>query len=328
MNTTLYVRDFKGNDPDYVYYLLKTIDYTRYSDKAAVPGVDRKHIHRARVLVPPIDEQRAIARILLALDGKVELNDRMNRTMQALARAVFKSWFVDFDPVVARAGGREPPLMDAHIAAEFPAAFVQSASGLLPEGWRLSAIHDVADVVYGAAFSSTGFNTKGRGLPLLRIRDLGTQMPEVFTDEAHAKAKAVRPGDIVVGMDGEFLAVIWQGPESWLNQRVCQFVPKGVAGASYVYLSIIDPLAEFERTKVGTTVTHLGKADIDTFTVVHPGDNILARFTALTQPLIERMLLNAAESRRLSELRDYLLPRLLSGAIRVAHAQELVEQVV
>jgi type I restriction enzyme S subunit len=285
------------------------------------------HLKELWIALPPLAEQQATVAILGALDGKLDLNRQTNRTIEAIQRALFKSWFVDFDPVVAKAAGREPPGLDPEAAAEFPARFYEGASDPIPDGWRLSPIYDVADVVYGAPFSSQHFNVERRGLPLLRIRDLVSQSPEVFTDELHPKGTSVKQGDIVVGMDGEFRAVIWHGPEAWLNQRVCHFVPKGSAGTSFVYYSIVEPLTEFERTKVGTTVTHLGKADIDTFRIVHPGDGLLARFTAVTQPLIDRMLANAAESRVLSELRDYLLPRLLSGEIRVGQAHDLVEQV-
>src|SRR5205807_4437604 len=103
LNTTLFVKDFKGNDPRFVSYLLRTIDFRSCSDKSSVPGVNRNHLHRLRVCVPEPPEQRAIAHILGTLDDKIELNRRMNETLEAMARAIFQSWFVDFDPVRAKA---------------------------------------------------------------------------------------------------------------------------------------------------------------------------------------------------------------------------------
>ena len=103
LNTTLYVRDFKGNDPRFIAYCLSELDFSAYSDKAAVPGLNRNHLHEAPVRVPPLTEQRAIAHILGTLDDKIELNRRMNQTLEEMARALFKSWFVDFDPVRAKA---------------------------------------------------------------------------------------------------------------------------------------------------------------------------------------------------------------------------------
>ena len=103
LNTTLYVQDFKGNDPRFTSYFLKTIDFWSCSDKAAVPGVNRNHLHELSASIPPVEEQKAIAHILGTLDGKIELNRKTNETLEAMAKAIFKSWFVDFDPVRAKA---------------------------------------------------------------------------------------------------------------------------------------------------------------------------------------------------------------------------------
>ena len=107
LNTTLYVRDFKGNNPRFIAYFLRSLDFSAYSDKAAVPGLNRNHLHEASVRVPPVPEQRAIADVLGTLDDKIELNRRMNQTLEEMARALFKSWFVDFDPVHAKAALRK-----------------------------------------------------------------------------------------------------------------------------------------------------------------------------------------------------------------------------
>jgi type I restriction enzyme S subunit len=313
---------------EYLAYSLGQAEIDGYLTGSAQPKLTRKSLDRIPVILPPLDDQRAIVRILGALDSKIDLNWEMNRALEHVARALFKSWFVDFDPVVVKAGGLQPSGMTSEVAMRFPSTFTQTPEEPLPRGWRSAPIYEVAEVRYGAPFSSKHFNMERRGHPLVRIRDLVTQRPEVFTDEVHPNGRKIDSGDILVGMDGEFRPVIWKGGEAWLNQRVCQFIPRGTAGTAFVYLSILEPLAEFERSKVGTTVTHLGKADIDTFRVIHPGDAILSQFTTLTQPLIERSLANAAEARLLTDLRDALLPRLLSGEIRLNKAERVVEQVI
>ena len=112
LNTTLYVLDFKGNDPRFISYLLRTLDFQAYSDKGAVPGINRNHLHMATVRVPDLDTQKNIANVLNSLDKKIDLNRRINQTSEAMAQAIFKSWFVDFDPVKARIAaiqeGRDP----------------------------------------------------------------------------------------------------------------------------------------------------------------------------------------------------------------------------
>ena len=146
LNTALYVRDFKGNDPRFVSYFLRSLDFTAYSDKAAVPGLNRNDLHTAQVLLPSLSEQRAIAHILGTLDDKIELNRRMNETLEAMARALFKSWFVDFDPVRAKAGGRDPGLPD-EIAKLFPDALTEHPElGEIPDGWEVRPLPEVVAV--------------------------------------------------------------------------------------------------------------------------------------------------------------------------------------
>ncbi|MBI1947642.1 MAG: restriction endonuclease subunit S [Deltaproteobacteria bacterium] len=277
------------------------------------------------VAVPPIVEQRSIARILGALDDKIELNRSVSETLEAMARALFKSWFVDFDPVRAKAEGRAPAGMDAATAALFPRRLVKTAAGDLPEGWRRGSIYEVADVHYGAPFSSSLFNSERRGRPLVRIRDLGGQRPDVFTVEEHPKGRLVRPGDVVVGMDGEFRAYLWSGSEAWLNQRCCLFAPRAGHSSAFVRHAIEGPLLAVEETETATTVIHLGKADIDRFQVVLPDARVASAFEHAAEPFYQRIVSAAQETRSLALLRDALLPRLLSGELRVADAERAIE---
>jgi type I restriction enzyme S subunit len=268
--------------------------------------------------LPPLPEQKAIARILGTLDDKIELNRRMNATLEAMARALFQSWFVDFDPVHAKAAGRQPSGTDATTASFFPSAFQASELGEIPEGWRLGSIYEVAEVIYGAPFSSKQFNEDGDGKPLIRIRDLADESPGIYTPEAHPKGYMVQPGNVVVGMDGEFRAYLWGGVPAWLNQRVCVFAPKPTYSAAFVRNSIIAPLAHVEATETATTVIHLGKNDIDRFKVIIPQPEVHAAFAKLCQPWYDRIVANKQQSRTLATLRDTLLPKLLSGDLAVS----------
>ncbi len=283
-------------------------------------------VARLPIVLPPVHEREAITHILGTLDDKIELNRRMNETLEAMARALFKSWFVDFDPVRAKAEGRDPGL-PRPIADLFPDRLVDSELGEIPHGWAVRSIYQIADVVYGVPFSSAQFNTEGVGEPLIRIRDLADESPGVWTPETHPKGYKVRPGNIVVGMDGEFRAYLWGGAEAWLNQRVCVFVPKGGASAAFVRNSVIEPLAHIEATETATTVIHLGKGDIDRFTLVVPTDKLLAAFNDICQPWYEKVVIGKQESRTLAALRDALLPKLISGELRVTEASPLVEAV-
>jgi type I restriction enzyme S subunit len=286
LNTTLYVRDFKGNDPRFISYFLRGLDFQAYSDKAAVPGINRNDLHTARVLFPgDLDEQRAIAGVLGALDDKIKLNRRMSETLEQTARALFHSW--------VEAGALSGDLRD---------------------------VYAIADVVYGAPFKSELFNGDGVGHPLIRIRDLESHEPKTFTTEVPSRGYLVQPGDLVVGMDGEFRAHLWRGPEAWLNQRLCCFRPQLGIPRAFVHYSIEEPLAFFERSKTGTTVIHLGKRDIDEFRVAVPAAAAMADFARVADPIDQRLVLLARESRALAAIRDALLPKLISGELRIPAA--------
>jgi len=290
---------------------------------SAQPFISQGDARALEVAYPPLPKQRAIAHILGTLDDKIELNRRMSETLEAMARALFKSWFVDFDPVRAKAEGRDPGLPKP-LADLFPARLVDSELGEIPEGWEVGSVYEIADVIYGAPFSSAQFNTGGIGEPLIRIRDLPTESPSVWTPEKHPKGYKVRPGDVVVGMDGEFRAYLWGGAEGWLNQRTCVFKPKSGVSAAFVRNAIMQPLSDVESTETATTVIHLGKADIDRFKLVMPSPALRKHFDGICQPWYDRIVAAKQETRTLAAVRDTLLPKLISGELRVKDAERFI----
>ena len=153
------------------------------------------------IKAPPLVVQRSAANVLKNLDDRIALLRETNATLEAIAQALFKSWFVDFDPVHAKARGEPPQGMDDATAALFPDSFEESDLGMVPKGWRVGSIYDIASVIYGAPFASKKFNTENLGIPLIRIRDLKSENPGVYTEEIHPKGYLVQPGDLVVGMD-------------------------------------------------------------------------------------------------------------------------------
>ena len=318
----LLLRDFRDIDKLFCYYLLlyEKTRIVRQSSGTVFNNLKTEILKRHRVSIPRLPEQRAIAHILGTLDDKIELNRRMNETLDAMARALFKSWFVDFDPVRAKMEGRDTGL-PSHLADLFPDRLVDSDLGEIPEGWESQSIYRFTNVVYGAAFASKQFNDDKLGVPLIRIRDLSTHEPGVSTEQVHKKGHLIKPGDIVVGMDGEFRLHVWKGPKAWLNQRVCHFKPRSGVPTAFIAEALREPLAFFERGKVGTTVIHLGKSDIDTFRLLHPGQGLLNAFAGIAKPLLDRTVTNALENRALAHARNLVLPKLISGEIRVHHAE-------
>ena len=301
------VPDTKKVDSLFMYYLLK---YNKNRIEAMGSGTTFKEVSGAtmkniEVNLPPLAEQKRIAAILGALDDKIELNRRINANLEEQAQALFWSWFVDFEPF--RDG-----------------SFVDSELGKIPQGWKVGDIYTYTDVIYGAPYKSALFNTDKKGYPLIRIRDLKTYSPQFYTEEILPNTEYVEFGDIVAGMDAEFVPSIWKGEKGLLNQRVCKFIPKYDYVSKYYILSLIRPELEFVQSyKVGTTVSHLGKSDIDKFKVITPPAEIVKRFSCIVDSFHLQIIKLAKENLNLSALRDTLLPKLMSSELSVESDYEL-----
>ncbi len=327
LNTTLYVRDFKGSDPKFVSYFLKTIDFYSCSDKAAVPGVNRNHLHELPVRVPPLAEQRAIARILGALDDKIELNRKMNATLEAMARALFKSWFVDFDPVRAKAEGRAPSGMDAETAALFPSEFVESELGAIPKGWSIEPLDSLAEFRNGLALQKFRPAEGAPSLPVVKIAQLRTGQPdsgEWATDDIPVDC-ILENGDVVFSWSGSLTVVVWCGGRAALNQHL--FRVTSAHKPKWFYLQwLLHHLPEFQRIAgdKATTMGHIQRHHLRAARCIVPDRSVLDAAGHLLAPLLERTIALDLERRQLARLRDELLPRLISGELSVGAAEREV----
>ena len=281
--------------PEYLYYLLKTPSFKKdvkdnYGSGSAIPRIILKDFKRMKVEYPSIEKQRQIVSILHDLDAKIFNNQKVNDNLLEQMQALYKSWFVDYRPF----------------------------GGVMPTSWTQTGIYSLANIIYGAPFASKQFNTEGNGKPIIRIRDLKDQQFATYTTEVHPKGYLLHPGDIVVGMDGEFRPYLWGNDEAWLNQRVCVFENKRPNGKAFLYFTIKPLLFAIEQTQVATTVIHIGKKDFDAFEIMLPDTELLDAFDAITTPMVEQIVSNSIENKRLAIMRDALLPKLMSGEIDVS----------
>ena len=282
-------------DYRYIYYYLKS-QYRKLSSLAnggAQQNLNAQLIKSFEIFLPKLDVQREIADILWTLDDKIEQNSKINDNLLGQMQALYRSWFVDFLPF----------------------------GGSKPRTWTETDIYSLANIIYGAPFKSKQFNTDGVGTPIIRIRDLKDQQFATYTTEIHPKGYLLQPGDIVVGMDGEFRPYIWGNDGAWLNQRVCVFENKRPNGKAFLYFTIKPLLYGIEQTQVATTVIHIGKKDFDAFEITLPDASTLDDFDALTTPMMRVIVSNCFENKRLAALRDILLPKLMSGEIDVSDIQ-------
>ena len=288
-------------DKYFFYYFLKyrTPYWLGNVNGSVMVHITKGTMEKQSIRIPVnLSDQRKIAGILSALDSKIENNNKINANLEAQAEALFKSWFVDFTPF------KDQP-------------FVDSELGPIPQGWKVGKINEFVDVIYGAPYKSKLFNTQKEGLPLIRIRDLKTCSPQFYTKELLPNTELVNYGDVVAGMDAEFTPHIWLGETGLLNQRVCKFKPH--TGISPLYsMLMIKPKLEFAQNyKVGTTVSHLGKSDIDKFIVIVPPLDIVKEVSSIFDAVLNEQINLAKENQRLAALRDTLLPKLMSGEIKL-----------
>ena len=292
------------SDNRFVYYLTHFPAFKNAAIKSMIGTSGRQRaqvdvLENMKMRLPSLAYQRDVANILSNLDDKIEVNRRINDNLKQQAQALFKSWFVDFEP-----------FKDGE--------FIESELGMIPKGWRVGTVYEYIDVIYGAPYKSSLFNEDKDGLPLIRIRDLKTNAPQFYTPEILPNTEYIEAGDIVAGMDAEFIPYVWLGEKGVLNQRCCKFKAKNDAISNYYVLFLIKPKLEYVQSyKTGTTVSHLGKNDIDKFKFITPSIDVVLAFSKIVSPLIKEVVNRAKESRRLAELRDTLLPRLMSGELKV-----------
>ena len=287
------IRAKEDIDSIFLYYLIKnSVRKLKVMTHGSVfDTITKDTFANIEVDIPDIETQHRIAKMLTDIDDKVENNQRINNNLLEQMQALYKAWFVDFEPF----------------------------GGVRPSNWNDTNIYAIANIIYGAPFASKLFNTDGLGKPIIRIRDLKEQAFVTFTTERHPKGHLIQPGDIVVGMDGEFRPYIWGNEPAWLNQRVCIFESNRPQGKAFVLYTIKPLLNKIEQTQVATTVIHIGKKDFDAFEIVLPDEATLDSFDSITAPMIEQIVNNRLQNKRLAVLRDTLLPKLMSGELDVSN---------
>lgn len=276
----------------------------------------------AELLYPTLDEaqQREIAHILGTLDDKIELNRRMNATLEAIARAIFKSWFVDFDPVHAKARGEQPYGMDADTAALFPDTFEDSELGPIPAGWGIGALDTIAHFQNGLALQKYP-PEDDEYLPVIKIRELRQGYSDNKSDKASPNIKEeciLYDGDVVFSWSGSLLVDIWCGGKAALNQHLFKVTSETYPKWFYYYWTL-HHLDEFQRIAAdkATTMGHIKRGHLSAAKLPIPPRDLLERADEVIAPYLETQVINRLQARTLSELRDALLPKLISGQIRI-----------
>lgn len=349
IDTTFYVEASAERDVRFVYFLLSALGLETMNSDSAVPGLNRDAAHSRSILVPRIAEQRVIADILGTLDDKIELNRQMNETLEAMARALFKSWFIDFDPVHAKAEGHDPGL-PTDIAALFPDSFQDSDAGEIPNGWTLGVLDQLVDVVLGGDWgkdeetdetSESVRCIRGADIPDLQTGGTG-KMPVRFLKRTSLEKRRLNDGDVVVEISGGSPtqstgrpvlvsgALLGRLDMPLVCSNFCRLVKlKSPALSKYVYLWLRslyanDEFLQFENGTTGIKNLAFTRFSSD-YKLCLPPLQVLEAFDQQASPLFEKQQMNAGETNTLSALRDTLLPKLLSGELRVKGVDQSME---
>ena len=354
LNTTLWVKDFKGHDARYVYYLLKSIDFHRFNVGTGVPTLNRNHLSSVLVKNLGYINEKVIAKILGDLDDKIHLNNQINQTLESIAQALFKSWFVDFDPVrakiVAKQEGNNPEFaamcvisgkseVELHQMAEddfaelqataalFPDELVESELGEVPKGWEVNSLGNICNFTPGSAFKPEYQGQTQGEIPFIKVSDMNLNGNEIFIVKANnyidnslqkeRKFKLHEEGATVFAKIG--VALISNRRRvltmpTIIDNNMMSASPLKGLSTPY-YLYLLLKTIDFNTLVSGTALPYLNVSDLRKILIVHPTINLLNKFELIANPLLQKIKLNSVQCEGLVTLRDNLLPKLLSGEI-------------
>lgn len=290
-------------DTRFLACLLSLMHLGNLSAQSAQPGISVQTLSKQLVCLPSIYYQRKVSAIIKSLDDKIELNRKINANLEAQAQALFKSWFVDFEPF------KDQP-------------FVESELGMIPEGWRVGTLSSIADYINGLAMQKFRPQKGEEGLPVLKIKELGQgsidDNSELCSPTLIGDKYIINDGDIIFSWSGTLMVKIWSGGKCGLNQHLFVVVPKDNP-KWFVYHWTRHHLDNFIRIAKDKAVTmgHIKRGELDKAKTLIPDTENMRKIDAMMKPLFEQMITNELESRRLASLRDTLLPRLMSGELKV-----------
>ena len=325
------VRSSKKVDTGYLYYLLasqKFIDETTQgSTGTRMPRAQWDYVSRFGLLLPPLFQQCAIAHVLGTLDDKIQVNRQMNKTLDAMSRTLFKSWFIDFEPVRAKMEGRNTSLPE-HIEDLFPDRLVDSELGEIPEGWKVKPLDAIAQFQNGLALQKHQPEKGQARLPVVKIAQLRTGR----ADSEEWASATIKPecilsnGDIVFSWSGSLLVHIWCGGPAALNQHLFKVTSNKFPKWFYWHCVLIH-LENFQHIARGkaTTMGHIKRHHLSEALCVVPPDSAINSMTHIFDTLLKDQIANEIESHTLIALRDTLLPKLVSGKIRFPGAGTAIE---
>jgi len=315
----------KGNNSAvFLFYLLKHLNLNNWRSGSGQPLLNQSILNSIDVYIPEPPEQQEIGTFLSCIDDRIALLRETNATLEAIAQALFKSWFVDFDPVYARARGEQPLGLAPEVTALFPDSFEESALGMIPKGWQAEPLDEIADFLNGLALQK--YPPEGdETLPVIKIAQL-RKGDTVGADRASRNIKPeyiIQNGDVLFSWSGSLEVEVWCGGEGALNQHLFKVTSQRFQKWFYLRWTKAH-LINFKHIAASkaTTMGHIQRKHLTEAMVVVPSSQVLAEADKIFGPLLDQWINNAEQAQTLANLRDTLLPRLISGQLRLPDAEQ------
>ena len=313
--------------PDFLKYLLFSPHYQKVmegdSDGSTIKHIYITRVDKMQVAVPPVSEQKKFLVLIKAVDDRITLLRETNKTLESISQALFKSWFIDFDPVRAKMEGKQPEGMDEATAALFPDSFEESEMGEIPQGWTCRSLDQIATYLNGLAlqkFPASGVDD----LPVIKIAQLrkGDTIGADLASRTMKKEYIIQDGDVLFSWSGSLEVEIWCGGEGALNQHLFKVTSEKFPKWFY-FLWTRHHLAHFRQVAASkaTTMGHIQRSHLSEAKALVPPQRLIDALGSVMAPIFERIVGNALQVQALSNLRDTLLPRLISGQLRLPEAE-------
>ncbi|MEP0314831.1 MAG: restriction endonuclease subunit S [Hyphomonas sp.] len=320
------------------FYALRTLNLEDLRSGSGQPLINQTALRAVTVAGIAYADSSSIANILSALDDKIELNRRTNETLEAMAQAIFRDWFVDFGPVRRKMQGEtdcttilggliDNPHQATTLATLFPDTLGENG---VPQGWNTVPVYDLANWINGAAFKKMHFVDRLRGLPVVKIAELKSGITEQtkFTDTQLDTKFRIKNRELLFSWSGNpdtsIDAFVWTGGDAWLNQHIFAVRENGRRSLATLHTqlkALMPVFAEIARDKQTTGLGHVTRQDMKMLEVVEPDSALLQAFDTIVSPLYQRQIENEIQNQTLAQTRDYLLPKLMSGQVRAGETQ-------
>jgi type I restriction enzyme, S subunit len=312
----------------YLRYFLESDVFQRQVKSLATGSVQLNygpsHLAFVEMPLPAIEIQTAIGKVLDSITRMIELNSRSSKTLEDIAQTIFKSWFIDFDPVKAKMTGETPAGMDAATAALFPDSMEESELGLIPRGWEVRNIGSLCETLLGGTPSRKRDDFWGGAIPWInsgKVNDFRICTPSEFITELGLEKSATKllpKGTTVLAITGATLGQFSRLEfDTCANQSVVGILGSAYASNEFVFLSIKNGIQRLVSAQTGGAQQHINKEDVNAFPIVYPGKALMVAFTNSVEAMFSEIGVLLNQSNSLAKIRDALLPRLISGELQI-----------